>query len=87
MMITGVTALLLLVLVLALVGQNWGASGTQGTEGPTPWAHTTSASGELTAAGVWTPGPCTHGGSPDSGWGDRILDLWRCGWGLELLVL
>lgn len=40
MMITGVTALLLLVLVLALVGQNWGASGTQAQRalppGPTP---------------------------------------------------
>ncbi|XP_072822501.1 cytochrome P450 2B10-like [Vicugna pacos] len=39
-----------------------GCLGNSGTEGPTPWAHTTSASGELTAAGVWTPGPCTHGG-------------------------
>lgn len=66
MMSTGVTALLLL---LALARRGWGAQGPQPRRGPTPWAQAAPTAGELAAAGVWTAGPYSHGGNPESGWG------------------
>lgn len=70
MMISGIIALSLLVLLLALARWGWGARSTQRQGALPPRATPLRLLGSLLQLRIWRPGPCTHGGSPRlGGWG------------------